>query len=509
MTASCSATEDFFRARIDHQIDLRHPLAVLASRMPWQTLEATVAEIIGRNAQRRARAGQDSSDLDLFGEQTQSGSRVSAAGRPRIPLRIMISLLYLKHAYNASDEGVVERWRETPRWQYFSGRAYYEDRIPCDATTLVKFRKLLGEEGVEELLAQTINLAVELQLISGQELRQVIVDSTVQSKAIAHPTDSRLLEIARNKLVEAAKETGVALKQTFAKEGRRLAFQAGRYAHARQFKRMRRSIKRQRTIVGRLCRELERKADALGQSVRQALSETLNKAARIQAQSAQRKTIPGQPKLYAWHAPEVECINKGKARQPYEFGVKVSIASTHQGTLIVGARAFPGNPYDGHTLHEQLDQTRILMQDQGIQPERVYVDLGYRGVDSDNPAVRIIHRGKAKRITPQEKHGLKRRQAIEPLIGHLKADHRMDRCHLKGSLGDCLHAVLCAAGYNIRWLLRMIAEKGIPFLRVFLRCCCGWPKGMQRRMAMVIRVLMPVNEVPTEIRHHRLVWAGN
>lgn len=231
---------------------------------------------------------------------------------------------------------------------------------------MVKFRKLLGEEGVEELLAQTINVAVELQLISTQELRRVIVDSTVQSKAIAHPTNSRLLETARRKLVAAAKEAGIALKQTFAKEGQELARKAGRYAHARQFKRMRRTIKRQRTLLGRLGRELERKAALLGVAVREALSETLDKATRIQRQTAQRKVIPGQPKLYTWHAPEAECINKGKAR-PYEFGVKVSLASTWRGNLIVGARAFHGNPYDGHTLREQ--QTGILIQDITTAPE--------------------------------------------------------------------------------------------------------------------------------------------
>ncbi|TSE18502.1 Transposase DDE domain protein [Tepidimonas alkaliphilus] len=188
------------------------------------------------------------------------------------------------------------------------------------------------------------------------------------------------------------------------------------------------------------------------------------------AQTAQRKTAEGTPKLYAWHAPEVECINKGKARCPYEFGVKVGIASTLKHGLIVGARAFHGNPYDGHTLQAQLEQATILMQDTGVKPSTAYADLGYCGVQADVPDVRLVHRGKIKRLTRQERKLLKRRQAIEPLIGHLKADHRMDRCHLKGEQGDRLHAVLCAAGYNIRWLLRMIAKKGVPFLKqAFLR----------------------------------------
>ena len=178
---SCPATDDFFLSRLDHMIDLRHPLAVLASRLPWQEIEARVAQVFSR----KGRAGVTLPDLDLFGEQVQRVAVASHAGRPRVPLRIMISLLYLKHAFNESDEGVVERWGETPTWQFFSGQAYFEHHRPCDATTLIKFRQLLGEAGVEELLAQTLNVAVDLKLIKPQELSRVIIDSTVQEKAIS------------------------------------------------------------------------------------------------------------------------------------------------------------------------------------------------------------------------------------------------------------------------------------------------------------------------------------
>jgi IS5 family transposase len=325
---------------------------------------------------------------------------------------------------------------------------------------------------VEELLAQTVNLAVSLKLISAAALATVVVDSTVQEKAVAHPTDSRLLETARAKLVQAAQGTGIELKQTFAKEGQLLRFKAGRYAHARQFKRMRRVIKRQRTVLGRLVREIERKASVLSTAVREALDGALGKAQRIADQARSRKNTSGVTTLYAWHAPEVECIAKGKSRTPYEFGVKVGIAATLKYNLIVGARAFTGNPFDGHTLNAQLEQATILMQDTGGKPTTAYVDLGYRGVDADNPGVSIKHRGKYKTLTAQERKLPRRRQAIEPIIGHLKADHRMDRCHLKGEQGDRLHAVLCAAGYNLRWLLRMIAKKGVPFLQqLYLRLC--------------------------------------
>ena len=250
--------------------------------------------------------------------------------------------------------------------------------------------------------------------------------------------------------------------------------------------------------MGRLVREIERKASVLSQAVREALSEALAKARRIAEQSRSRKNTSGQPKLYAWHAPEVECIAKGKSRTPYEFGVKVGIAMTLKHNLIVGTKAFTGNPYDGHTLREQLEQAATLMQDTGIRPSTAYVDLGYRGVDADNPGVAIKHRGKFKTLTVQERKLLKRRQAIEPIIGHLKADHRMDRCHLKGEQGDRLHAVLCAAGYNIRWLLRMITEKGVTFLwRVYLRLCTpapgssNWPRMLREHLAHASTVPTP------------------
>ena len=306
------------------------------------------------------------------------------------------------------------------------------------------------------------------------DLERVIVDSTVQSTAIAHPVDSRLLEVARHKVVSAAKRAGIGLKQTYAQEGKTLRRRAGGYTHAKQFKRLRKTVKRQRTILGVGMREVQRKFDADNAAVAaggtpaheaaspKAISDLmmwLERAERIRTQQRHTKN-----KLYALHAPEVECISKGKARNPYEFGVKVSLAVTHKQGLMVGARSFPGNPYDGHVLSAQLEQTTNLLQDLGRSPKQVIVDLGYRGVDADNPGVQIIHRGKYKSLSDEEKRLLKRRQAIEPLIGHTKADHRMDRCWLQGAVGDALHALCCAAGYNIRWLLRAITRLGLQGL---------------------------------------------
>jgi IS5 family transposase len=229
---------------------------------------------------------------------------------------------------------------------------------------------------------------------------------------------------------------------------------------------MRKVIKRQRTIGGRLQPVLGRKMTALSRAVQETLGHILSMAKRLFAQIASRKAVDNWAKLYSWHAPEVECISKGKNRNPCEFGVKVGLAMTLKGNLIVGAWRFLGNLNNGHTMLGQIEQSAILIQGLGVKSAVVYADLGYRGVDKDNPDIEIKHRGKYKRLTYEERRLL--RQAIEPIIGHVKADHRMGRCHVKGSEVDALHAVLSAASYNIRWMLRMIVKKGLGLLLCLL-----------------------------------------
>ena len=357
------ATDDFFRARLESMIDMRHPLVVLASRMPWAEIESALAPALAH----RDRKGRLTEGADLFGTTSElAGAGISNAGRPRLPVRRMVALLYLKHAFNLSDEELVERWSENVVWQFFSGLDYYQSGPPCDATQIGRFRRVLGEAGVEQLLKITIEAAVSIGAVSKSEFERVIVDSTVQEKAIAHPTDSRLLEVARDKIARLAKRAGIKLKLTHEREGRTLRRKAAGYAHAKQFRRLHKTIKRQRTILGRLLREVRRKMGELPNDAQDRLGIWLIRAERLHRQRPKDKN-----KLYALHAPETECISKGKARNPYEFGVKVSLAVTHKHGLIVGARSFPGNPYDGHTLAAQLEQTNTLLQDLGVLPIEV------------------------------------------------------------------------------------------------------------------------------------------
>ena len=284
-----------------------------------------------------------------------------------------------------------------------------------------------------------------IRLIKRASCEQVIVDTTAMPKAIAHPTDSRLLEKSRQHLVKAAKAHGLKLRQNYNRCAPRLAVQAGRYAHAKQYKRMRKTLRSLRSRVGRVLRDIERQLHQLPEQARIKVRELLQRTGRILTQ--QRKD---ENKLYALHAPEVECIAKGKARTPYEFGVKVSIATTLKEGPVVGMRSMPGNPYDGHTLAETLEQVGILTG-ADKPPKTVIVDKGYQGVEV--PGVRILRSGQKRGITKTLKAMIKRRSAVEPTIGHMKVDGRLARNPLKGALGDAIHAVMCGAGHNLRLIL--------------------------------------------------------
>src|SRR5215813_3656680 len=338
----------------------------------------------------------------------------SEHGRPAVPTRFMIGLLLLKHIYALSDEEVCERWVENPYFQFFTGEEFFQHAFPHERSGLSHWRKRLGDK-LELLLAESLRVAHTSGALRPRHL---------------------------------ARQHGVPLRQSYLRLAKRAAMMAGRYAHAKQFNRHHRELRFLRTRLGRLIRDIRRKVRGRD-DLEAAFQEPLSRASQIRSQRQRQRGW----KLYSFHAPEVECIGKGKARSPYEFGVKVSIVATNRcapaGQFVLHAQSLPGNPYDGHTLNDAIEGAQRLT---GLQIERAFVDKGYRGHDAPNPR-RVFISGQKRGVFGVIKRELRRRSAIEPLIGHMKEEGHLGRCHLKGRAGDAANAILTAVGHNFRRIL--------------------------------------------------------
>lgn len=408
-----SRHDDLFRMKLDQLISQQHELYRLANMIDWQACE------------------------DRF------GGFYAEKGRPGIPVRLMVGLEYLKQMFNVSDEVAVAHWVENPYWQYFCGAEYFSHELPINPSQMTRFRQRIGEAGCEWLLQLTIQAGLATKTVHASSLQVVNVDTTVQEKAIAFPTDARLYHKARATLVRHARKMNIDLRQSYTRVGKWTLTQHSGYARAAQFNRARREQKKLKTYLGRVIRDIERKATA---AQMHSLRDLLEITQRIHRQQRHDNN-----KVYSVHAPEVECIGKGKAHKRYEFGVKTSIVTTSKDNFIVGMQSLPTNPYDGHTLHAALLQSQRLT---GILIREAYVDRGYKGHDVDHTQVWIA--GTKRGVTPTIKRKLKRRNAIEPIIGHLKSDGRLSRNFLKGTLGDAMNALLCGAGHNLRKILNRL-----------------------------------------------------
>lgn len=405
-----------FQSHFDQLLNPSHPLIVLAKKIDWNRFQVAL---------------QDCYSPDL--------------GAPAKSVRLIVGLLYLKHAFNLSDELVLQRWVENPYWQYFCGFETMQHEAPIHPTSLTKWRNRVGAQRLSVMLQETIDLAVKAGEVNKQELAQVTIDTTVQEKNITYPTDSKLYHRAITKLARAAGLRGVKLRQSYVRVAKHAAIQAGRYAHAKQFKRMRRVLNKMRTWLGRLLRDIGRKVpspDAM-------FSSLLERCQRLHAQQSTDKK-----KLYSLHEPDVQCISKGKARQRYEFGQKVALAITNRGNWIVGVEVFTDNPYDGHTLSKSIEVTEKMT---GVKVAAAYVDKGYRGHDYRGEASVQISGSSNRSVSASLCKRRRRRSAIEPKIGHLKRENRLDRCYLSGLAGDRINAILAAASSNLLKLLRALA----------------------------------------------------
>jgi IS5 family transposase len=416
-------TGDLFRSELSNMLNLRHELCQLSELVNWDALDETFGEFFP-----------------------------SETGCPATPTRLIVGLFFLKATFNLSDESLVDRWVENPYWQYFCGEKYLQHDLPINPSSMSRWRQRLKASGAEKLLQETILLGLKTDVIKPSDVKKVIADTTVQEKNITYPTDSKLYKKGIDLIVAAAKEAGISLKQTYRFVSKKALFKAGCYYRAKQTKRARKETKKLKTYLGRVSRDFERKAQAILTGYCD-YSSLLNKVKQLLSQARKSKN-----KLFSFHAPEVECIGKGKAHKRYEFGVKVSIATPHKHNFVIGALSLPGNPFDGHTLETCLDQVERLT---GIRPNQTFVDNGYRGHNEKQSNVFVARQAKSRK-TRSIRRAMKRRSAVEPLIGHLKNDGHLRRNFLKGSQGDAFNVMMSGAGYNLRAILKK--------LRLFLLC---------------------------------------
>lgn len=402
--------------KLEDILDKKHALYQLANRLNWAYL------------------------IEGFGPFYAEGP-----GRPEIPIRIIVGLHYLKYLENESDEGVVEKFCENPYWQYFCGLETFQHKLPCHPTTLVKWRQRVGEKGVEKLLSHTIDTAKREALLPEKLLKNVNVDTTVQEKAITFPTDTKLCHRMRIKLIHAAKKRSLSLRQTYVRVGKRASIMQGRYAHAGQMKRARKEFKKVKSYLGRVTRDIRRQVD---------LSKDAELAFLISQSEQLLKQEKSTPKkLYSLHAPEVECIAKGKAHKKYEFGCKVSIVTTCKEPWVLSVLAHHGNPYDGATLIECLNKAE---ENSNVKIENAFADKGYRGKEHHPENIKVFISGR-KNLPSRFKKLLKGRSGIEPIIGHLKSDHRLERNHLLGKVGDKINAILSGCAFNLSKIMSLMS----------------------------------------------------
>lgn len=415
-------SDDLFRSRLDQMINLCHELAVLADRIDWTYLDD---QLVGFYAQ---------------------------AGRPSIPSRLMVGLHLLKSMYALSDEAVCARWVENPYYQYFCGETFFQHRFPIERSSMTHWRQRVGEDFCTKLIEESLRIAHSSKALRTRHLQRVVVDTTVQPKAVTFPLDVKLRYRAILALARLAKAHDVPLRQTYVRVAKKALLMSGRYRHAKQLKRARRMEKFIRVRLGRVIRDVRRRLNEQPE-LKEVFAETLRKAIIAYEQVRHSKT-----KLYSWHAPEVECIGKGKADKPYEFGCKASITTSINrapgGHFVLHAKAFHDRPYDGHTLNQVLTE----LEDQtGVRPNRVYVDRGYRGHDYPHPH-NVFRSGQKRGVHGTIKKELRRRAVVEPIIAHLKSEGHLGRNYLKSRLGDQQNVLLSAAGYNFRLLLKWFRQ---------------------------------------------------
>jgi transposase, IS5 family len=416
-----------FRVPLVSIINMEHELVLLAQRIDWEKVEK---------------------DFTIY---------YPELGRPAVPIRKMVGSMLLKQMYNLGDETFVARWIENPYWQYFCGETFFQYDEPYDPSDFVHFRKRIGEEGAQKILKLSISLFDSREVNE----KEVLIDTTVQEKNITFPTDSKLHKKIIEGCIKIAELENIKLRQRYTRIVKQLMIDQRFREHPKRKKKANAAARKLKTIAGRLVRDVERKLDDMDRL--NFYDERLWLYLLVLGQKRDDKN-----KIYSFHSPEVKCISKGKEHKKYEFGNKSSFAITKKSGIVVGAMAFEENIYDGHAIEPQLAQVEDLL---GRLPETALVDRGCKGRKSIlGVNIKIPGSGKGKTAYQKrkERERFRRRASIEPIIGHLKQDHRMLRNYLKGVEGDMINTLLAGAAFNMMKMLRKIRESVICVLNEFI-----------------------------------------
>ena len=419
---------EMFKVPLKHFIKENHELVLLSKKINWEQLE---------------------SELGIY--------YCEGNGRPSIPIRTIAGIVLLRRMFDESDESILDRWVENPYWQYFCGELYFQHEPPFDRTELIKFRNRIGEEGSEQLLKMSVQLFPRKEV---QE-NEVLIDTTVQEKNITFPTDVKLQKKIIEKFRKIADKEGIELRQTYKRELKQLMIDQRFHSHPRRRKKARAAARRIKVIAGRVVRDIDRKMN-IRQKEKYAPQLAIFNKVLAQEKSSENK-------IYSIHQPHVKCIAKGKEAKKYEFGNKSSIVKTKRSGIVVGAMAFTENIYDGDTLLPQLEQTERITDH---KPKIGIVDRGYRGRKIINGVKIIIPAKLPASANNYQKQKLRKqfraRAGIEPIIGHLKQDHRMSRNYLLDEQGDLVNTLLAAAGFNLRKMLQRLKAEALDLFVRFI-----------------------------------------
>jgi IS5 family transposase len=411
------------------QLDESHPLQRLGAVIDWEGLENELKK--------------------LFKPQR---------GHPPKPIRLMVGLLMIQHMNGISDEEVVEKWVENPYWQSFCGYSEFQWKTPIDPSSLTRWRHRLGEKGTEWILQSTVEATVKMKAAKPSDFQKVIVDTTVMESNVRFPTDSSLLNEAREKLVQLSDRSDIKLRQTYKFVGKKMEYATAKYYHAKQMKRAKKSTKKLKTFLGRVVRDVERKLEKAPEK-RKSFERLLDQSKRLLAQ--EKKSTD---KLYSLHSPETYCISKGKRRTPYEFGQNVSLVVSHKQGIVLASETWLKHVHDSKTLKGALDKAEKISSQ---KVRKAFVDKGYKGHGIQDDKMQIFISGQKKDMTKALKKELKRRSAIEPHIGHMKSEGKLRRNFLKHEIGCKLNAILCAIGHNLRFMMRFIRKIPSSFKEKF------------------------------------------